>query len=64
MKDFDILMEKYPNSARVADALFYKGRALTALGRGEEAAESFKEFRKRFPNHALTRQVPASGRGR
>ena len=64
VKDFETLIEKYPTSARVAEALFYKGRALTALGRGEQAAESFKEFRKRFPNHALSRQVPAAGRGR
>ena len=64
LKDFATLIEKYPASSRLAEALFYKGRALTALGRAAEAAESYKELRKRFPNHALTRQLPASGRGR
>lgn len=64
LKDFDTLLETYPKSSRVPEALFYQGRSLAALGRTSDAAESYKELKRRFPNHALTRQVSAAGRAR
>jgi len=66
VKDFDVVVTKYPDAKKVPDALFYKGKALMLLGRTGEAADSFKELRKRFPTNDLAKQSltikPAGGR--
>jgi TolA-binding protein len=66
VKEFEAVVKNYPNSKKVPDALFYKGKCLILLGRTGEAADTFKELRKRFPTHDLARQSlsikPAAGR--
>jgi TolA-binding protein len=56
VKDFDLLVTKYPDAKKVPDALFYKGKCLMLLGRTGEASDTFKELRRRFPTHDLAKQ--------
>src|SRR6266536_1316733 len=58
LKDFDAVVERYPKSSKVPEALFYKGKTLAALGRASEAAETYRKLRSRFPSHSLARQIP------
>ena len=63
VKEFDVLIQKYPDNAKMPEALYYKGMSLRGLGRANEAADSFGELRKRFPNHTLAKQAANPGRG-
>jgi TolA-binding protein len=55
-KEFDTLIQKYPENARMPEALYYKGMSLKELGRANQAADAFTELRKRFPSHTLAKQ--------
>jgi TolA-binding protein len=52
---FDLLLQNYPDSRRVPDALYYKGFSLGKLGRWPEAAETLKDLRKRFPTSPMAK---------
>jgi TolA-binding protein len=57
VKEFDLVLEKYPSdNNKIPDALYYKGMALTRLGRRTQGAEEFKELLKRFPSSDYARQ--------
>jgi TolA-binding protein len=56
VKDFDLLVNHYPDEKKVPDALFYKGKALMLLGRTSEASDTFRDLRKRFPTNDLAKQ--------
>jgi tol-pal system protein YbgF len=58
LQQFDTVIEKYPRGARTPEALFNKGKTLTALNRADEAAAAYRKLRTRFPNHTLVRQIP------
>ena len=58
-KDFDAVVKSYPKSARLPEALFYKSKALEALGRKTESAAACEELRRRFPRNDFARQCAA-----
>jgi TolA-binding protein len=61
VKDFDALVEKYPNSTKVPDGLFYKRKSLQALGRNAEANAVCQELRKNYASSDFARQcAPAA----
>jgi TolA-binding protein len=56
VKSFDVLLQTHPESKRVPEALYYKADALARLGRAQEAAETLKDLRKRFPDNPLAKR--------
>jgi TolA-binding protein len=56
VNDFDTLAQKYPESTKVPDALYYKRMSLQKLGRNADAAAACQELRKRFPTNSFARQ--------
>ncbi len=62
VNDFDALDQKYPDSTKVPDALFYKRKSLQAMGRNTDAAAACQELRKRFPSNDLARQCVTARR--
>ncbi|HLH17747.1 MAG TPA: tetratricopeptide repeat protein [Bryobacteraceae bacterium] len=53
LADFDTLEQKFPNSTKLADALYYKNKSLQGLGRSADAAAACQELRKKFPTSEL-----------
>jgi tol-pal system protein YbgF len=50
IKEFDMVLEKYPDNNKTAEALLYKGRALVKTpGHKTDGAAEFMEVIKRFP---------------
>ena len=50
VKEFDMVLEKYPDNNKTADALLYKGRALVKMpGHKTEGANEFMEVIQRYP---------------
>ena len=50
VKEFDMVLEKYPDNNKTADSLLYKGRALVKMpGHKTEGASEFMEVIKRYP---------------
>ena len=56
VKAFNALLQKYPDSKRTPETLYYKADSLARLGRGQEASETLKELRRRFPDNSFGRQ--------
>lgn len=55
-RDFDSVVQNYPKSARVPDALFNKAKALRELNRVPDSIAACQELRKRFPRNEFARQ--------
>jgi TolA-binding protein len=53
VKDYDLVLEKYPDNKKTPDALFGKGQALVKLGRRTDANKEYQELMKRFPKSDL-----------
>jgi tol-pal system protein YbgF len=50
VKEFDMVLEKYPDNNKTAEALLYKGRALVKMpGHKTDGASEFMEVIRRFP---------------
>ncbi|MCX6631321.1 MAG: tetratricopeptide repeat protein, partial [Candidatus Solibacter sp.] len=50
VKEFDMVLEKYPDNNKTADSLLYKGRALVKMpGHKTEGANEFMEVIRRYP---------------
>ena len=50
ISEFDMVLEKYPDNTKTAEALLYKGRALVKMpGHKTDGANEFMEVIKRFP---------------
>ena len=50
VKEFDMVLEKYPDNNKTAESLLYKGRALVKTpGHKTDGANEFMEVIKRFP---------------
>lgn len=50
VKEFDMVLEKYPDNNKTAEALLYKGRALVKMpGHKTEGSNEFMEVIHRFP---------------
>jgi TolA-binding protein len=56
VKEYDLVLEKYPDNNKTPDALFGKGTALVKMGRRTDGSREFQELVKRFPTHALAGQ--------
>jgi TolA-binding protein len=63
VQEFNVLIQKYPDNTKMPEALYYKGMSLKELGRANQAADTFGELRKRFPNHTLAKQSLNPRRG-
>ncbi|HEY1340290.1 MAG TPA: tol-pal system protein YbgF [Bryobacteraceae bacterium] len=50
LNEFDMVLEKYPENPKTADAMLYKGKALVALDRRKDGSQEFQEIVKRYPN--------------
>jgi TolA-binding protein len=49
-REFDLVLEKYPDNNKSAEALLYKGRSLAQLpGRKTDATNEWKDLIKRYP---------------
>ena len=57
VREYDMVLEKYPDNNKTPDALYGKGTSLVKLGRRTDGAREFQELIKRFPSHALTSQA-------
>jgi tol-pal system protein YbgF len=57
LKEFDMVLEKYPDNNKTADAMYMKGMTLVKLGRRTQGADEFKELIKRFPNSDLSKKA-------
>jgi TolA-binding protein len=60
IKDFDTLVQKYPESAKAPDALFYKRKSLQLLGRNSEASAVCQELRKNYAGSDFAKQCVAA----
>lgn len=56
VKEYDLVLEKYPDNNKTADALYGKGIALVKMGRKTEGSREFSELIKRFPASPLAAQ--------
>jgi TolA-binding protein len=56
VKAFGVLVQSYPTSDRVPDALYYKADSLARLGRMPEAMDTLKDLRKRFPDNPIAKR--------
>ncbi len=52
-RQFDLVLERYPEGVITADALFKKAMALQKLERSDEAATEFRAVVDRFPNSSV-----------
>ncbi len=57
VKEYDLVLERYPDNNKTADALFGKGTALVKMGRRTDGAREFQELTKRYPGHPLATQA-------
>ena len=53
VKDFDVVLEKYPDNNKKPDAFYSKGLALQKLGRLTDGANEFAQLIKLFPKSDL-----------
>jgi TolA-binding protein len=53
VKDFDVVLEKYPDNTKTGDAMYSKGMALVKLGRLTDGGTEFGELIKHFPGTDL-----------
>ena len=56
VKGFNALLQTYPDSKRLPEALYYKADSLAQLGRWPEANDTLRDLRKRFPDNSLAKQ--------
>ena len=58
LKDFDALLEKYPdNNNKKPDAFYYKGMTLVKMSQRTAASEEFIQLIQQFPSNALAPQA-------
>jgi tol-pal system protein YbgF len=58
VKEFDMVLEKYPDNNKTADSLLYKGRALVKMpGHKTEGANEFMEVIRRYPKSDQSTQA-------
>jgi TolA-binding protein len=59
IRAFDLVLEKYPENNKTADAHYMKGMALLKVGRRNQARDEFYSLIERFPNHELAAKAKA-----
>ena len=58
LKDFDAVLEKYPdNNNKMPDAFYYKGLTLVKMSQRTAASAEFTELIQRFPSNSLAPQA-------
>ena len=55
VKAFDTVLQNYPDSRRTPESLYYKADSLARLGRSQDANNTLKDLRKRFPDSPLAK---------
>jgi tol-pal system protein YbgF len=50
LREFDLVLEKYPENAKTADAWYMKGQTLVKMGRRTDGAKEYRELIARYPN--------------
>lgn len=63
VKEFETLMQNYPASSKIPDALYYKGQSLVELGRATEATETIRELKRRYPGSDFSKKPLSPRRG-
>ena len=53
LREFDMVLEKYPDNNKTADALYMKGATLVKMGKRTQGKQEFCELVKRFPSNDL-----------
>ncbi|MFN0169945.1 MAG: outer membrane protein assembly factor BamD [Bryobacteraceae bacterium] len=54
LKNFDLVIENYPDGRKVADAIYMKGQTLLKMtGRRSDAAKEFRRLYADYPKHEL-----------
>jgi TolA-binding protein len=53
VKELDAVLERFPESTRTPDAMFYKGLSLMRLQRGNDASNEFLNLAKKYPRNDL-----------
>jgi TolA-binding protein len=57
IREYDMVLERYPDNNKTADAIYGKGVALARSGRRTDGAREFQELIKRFPGSPLAGQA-------
>ena len=60
VKEFDSLIQNFPASSKIPDAMYYKGQSLVELGRGPEATETIRELKRRYPEQRFFEEAVVS----
>ncbi|MCC6860873.1 MAG: outer membrane protein assembly factor BamD [Bryobacterales bacterium] len=50
LREFDLVLEKYPENNKTADAWYMKGQTLVKMGRRTDGAKEYRALISRFPN--------------
>jgi TolA-binding protein len=59
LREFDMVLEKYPDNTKTADALYMKGATLVKMGKRTQGKQEFCELVKRFPGNDLAGRARA-----
>ncbi|MGO4886059.1 MAG: tetratricopeptide repeat protein [Bryobacteraceae bacterium] len=59
LREFDMVLEKYPDNNKTADALYMKGQTLIKMGKKTQSKPEFCELVKRFPSSDLAGKARA-----
>ena len=57
VRNFDLVLEKYPENARTADAMFMKARALAQSGDSRSAAREYRSLIAKYPQSGLAQKA-------
>jgi len=57
IREYDAVLEKYPDNNKTPDAMYGNGVALSRMGRRTDGAREFQELIKRFPSSGLAGQA-------
>ncbi len=57
LTEFDMVLERYPDNNKTADALYMKGQTLVKMGRKTQGGQEFRELMKRFPGTDLSNKA-------
>jgi len=57
VREYDMVIDKYPDNNKIPDAMFGKGQALIKIGRRTDAGQEFRDLIKRFPRSDLSNKA-------
>jgi TolA-binding protein len=59
LKAFDLVLEKYPENEKTADAMYMKGMSLAKAGQETAAVQELRALLKKYPNSPLASKAAA-----